>query len=24
MAAAVNNNSGRGRLLHVGFMVPLN
>ncbi|CAF1288800.1 unnamed protein product [Rotaria sordida] len=24
MAAASNNNSGRGRLLHVGFMVPLN
>ena len=24
MASATNNNSGRGRLLHVGFMVPLN
>jgi len=24
MASAANNNSGRGRLLHVGFMVPLN
>jgi len=24
MASASNNNSGRGRLLHVGFMVPLN
>ncbi len=24
MASAANNNSGRGRLLHAGFMVPLN
>jgi hypothetical protein len=24
MASATTNNSGRGRLLHVGFMVPLN
>lgn len=24
MASATNNNSGRGNLLHVGFMVPLN